>query len=239
MSPAGRPLAVVAAMGSELAPLAARARLRRDRLGPMAVRTGELHGAPVVAAVVGVGTARARAATERLLEAADPRGLVMVGICGGLDPALAVGAVVRPAVVEDGATGERVRPDDPLGSGDGVLRTSDHFEDDPAELERLRAAGVVALDMETAAVAAACRARSVPWAVARAVSDRPADGLVDAAVAALAGAKGRPQPGALAGYVLRRPGSLRTLARLARDSRRASVAAAEAGMTVLEAWPAP
>src|SRR6476469_8382533 len=42
--------------------------------------------------------------------------------------------------------------------------------------------GYIALDMETAAVAAVCEARGAQWTVFRSISDRPSDGLVDSTV---------------------------------------------------------
>ncbi len=55
--------------------------------------------------------------------------------------------------------------------------TNDELITDLDELAALHAErGVVALDMETAAIAHACEQRGVPWSVFRAISDRSSDG---------------------------------------------------------------
>ena len=53
--------------------------------------------------------------------------------------------------------------------------TSDDFHVDPDELVELEAAGVIALDMETAAVAAVCEKHGCAWSVVRSISDMAND----------------------------------------------------------------
>jgi hypothetical protein len=89
---------------------------------------------------------------------------------------------------------------------------------------------VVALDMETAAIAAVCDRRACPWSVIRAISDRVSDGLVDDEVLALAGPSGSARPVAVARFVARHPTRVRHLARLGRDLRTATHAAAAAAV---------
>ena len=55
----------------------------------------------------------------------------------------------------------------------------DHSHNDLDEIAGLRASGVVSLDMETAAIAALCERRGIPWSVFRVISDRATDGSVD------------------------------------------------------------
>ena len=49
----------------------------------------------------------------------------------------------------------------------------------------MAAQGVVAVDMETAAVAAVCEAAACPWSVFRGISDYAGEGLVDDAIFAM------------------------------------------------------
>jgi hypothetical protein len=93
---------------------------------------------------------------------------------------------------------------------------------------------VLAIDMETAAVAAVCERRGRPWSVFRALSDRAGDPLVGADVLALAGEDGEPDLAAVFRFLLRRPWRLPLLVRLGRDSSRATRAAAAAAVRALQ-----
>jgi adenosylhomocysteine nucleosidase len=183
--------------------------------------------------VIGVGPAAARRATEAVLAANAVDHVVVVGVAGGVDPALQIGDVVIPAVVVDRDTGMEYRHA-PIGGAatKGTLLTCTEPILDMAVVDTLR--GVVALDMETAAVAEVCEAHGVAWSVFRAISDRPADGLVDARVAALARPDGTPDLPAVARYVASRPWVVPKLARLAKDLKKATTAAASAAVRALE-----
>jgi nucleoside phosphorylase len=185
--------------------------------------------ADAVTAVIGVGPDPARRATEAVLDDHDVEQVVVVGVAGGVDPALQIGDVVLPALVVDRDSGASFRHE-PVGGGatSGTLLTCREPILDMAVIDTLPADGVIALDMETAAVADVCERRGVPWSVFRAISDRPADGMVDAGVAALARPDGSPDLPAVARYVLRRPWAVPTLVRLGRDLNKATSAAARA-----------
>ena len=122
-----------------------------------------------------------------------------------------------------------MRPTTPEGHrAAGVLYTSDTIIGDPGQLDRLRGDGVVALDMETAAVGACCEAGGRPWSVFRAISDRVADGIVDQSTLAMTRPDGRADLGAVARVVLRHPGALGRLAKLGRDTATATAAITDA-----------
>lgn len=227
---ADRPIAFVCAMPMELKPLTRRLGLRPARVGGGPARTGALDGRPVVAVVTGMGTRRAAAGIRRLLDAVTPSQVLVVGITGAVDDDTPLGTVVRPARVIDHATG-REHAHHPLGPGEpwGALWTTDVITP-AADLPALRARGVVALDMETAAVALACEERGVPWAVFRAVSDRATDGSVDDEVFHLAHPDGTPNPAAVARYLVRHPGRIPGLVRMGRAAALASNRAAEAAI---------
>jgi adenosylhomocysteine nucleosidase len=179
-----------------------------------------------------MGTAGAAEAARRMLDAGDVDHVIVVGIAGGVDDRLAIGDVVRPAIVIDGASGAEYRPHPPDGQsdppGEGALHTSDEFIVDPARVGALRARGVIAMDMETAAVAAVCEERGCPWSVVRAISDRSSDGMTDEAVFELAHPDGSPNFRAVARFVARHPGRIPQLVRLGRDANVATSAAARA-----------
>jgi adenosylhomocysteine nucleosidase len=222
-------IAFVCAMPMELRPLRRRLRLRKTGLGYV----GRIGDRPVIAVITGIGTALAHAATVRLLDAVGVEWVIVVGIAGAIENETPIGTLVLPELVISGADGSGHRPT-PLriGTAHGKLRTSDELLLDPAQHADLRAHGVVALDMETAAVAKVCDERGVPWSVVRAISDRAGDGSVDAEIVGLSHADGRPNFSAVTRYLVRHPGALPRLIRLARGStlaaKRAAVAAVKA-----------
>lgn len=229
------PVAFVCAMPMELAPLARRLGLRRAAVGGAPARAGTLDGRPVVAVVTGMGTRLAAAGTARLLDAVTPAMVVAVGITGAVDDETPIGAVIVPERVVDHATG-REHEHRPLGPATprGALWTTDVITR-AADLPALRARGVVALDMETAAVALACEERGVPWTVVRVVSDRATDGSVDDEVFHLSRPDGTPDVRAVARYVTRHPGRVPGLLRMARDARLATRRAADAAVAAVRA----
>jgi adenosylhomocysteine nucleosidase len=224
-------VAFLTAMDLELRPLVRPLALQRSG----SRWSGRLGQVDVVATVIGVGPPAARRVTESVLASGDIDRVIVVGVAGGVDPALSIGDVVVPALVVDRATGA-AHPPAPLGDrvGSGTLLTCEEAIFDMTIISVLPADGVVAVDMETAAVAEVCEARGVPWSVFRGISDRPADGLVDARVAALARPDGSPDLPAVARYVAARPWVVPKLARLGRDLKKATTAAAGAAVRALE-----
>jgi adenosylhomocysteine nucleosidase len=229
------PVAFVCAMPMELKPLTRRLGLRRAELGGGPARTGTVDGRPVVAIVTGMGTRLAAAGMARLLGAVTPAQVVVVGITGAVDDETPIGALVLPQRVIDHATG-REHEHHLLGPGEqrGALWTTDVITP-AADLPALRARGVVALDMETAAVALACEERGVPWTVFRAVSDRATDGTVDDEVFHLSRQDGTPDPRAVARYLVRHPARIPGLVRMARGAGLATARAADAAIAAVRA----
>jgi 4-hydroxy-3-methylbut-2-enyl diphosphate reductase len=142
-----------------------------------AVRPG-LRGATVLRS--GIGPLRSqRAAYEVAQRAPAPRAVAVAGVCGALDPRLVPGDVViaselrgagqrrmlesaKPLARELEARGARVHLG-PILSIDHLVRS--------AERESLAATGAIAVDMESAWLAAL--ADELPFAVLRVVSDGP------------------------------------------------------------------
>jgi len=176
-------------------------------------------GQPLTIQSTGMGGPTTAIVVEELVRLGARR-LVRVGTCGGVSPDLALGQllVADPAVSEDGASralgaGERVAPDPELTSalaagadGRGPIASADLFypADDgvgAATLERWRAAGTLAVEMECATLFRLAELRGVRAAGICAVSDlvepgtriehdelvAAAERLGRAAVAALAG----------------------------------------------------
>lgn len=240
--PARAEVAFVCAMPMEVKPLVRKLRLTKAAIGGEPAYRGSLGNRRVVAIVTGMGTKLASAGVGRLLDAMTVDRVVVVGITGAVDNETPIGTLVLPEVVVDGATGTEHRPD-PLGAGDGPplgrphgkMWTSDALTTDLAVVARLRSEGVVSLDMETAAIAAVCEERGVPWSVVRVISDRATDGSIDSEVFGMSHQDGTPDPKAVVRFFLRHPGRIPGMVRLARGAMMAARNAAEMAIRAVEA----
>lgn len=190
----------------------------------------------VTTARVGIGPERALAATRRLLVAGDVDHVVVSGIAGGLAPATSVGDLVVPDTVVDGPTGEAFAAT-PLGdvdpSGTIWMAGTDSYLDTDEDRAGYVAAGAVAVDMETAAIARACAEAGVPWTAFRAISDMAGDPSVGPVVMDLVDGDGRPRPLPVLQFLVTRPHRIPRLAQLGRDASRAARTAAEAAVAAI------
>ena len=177
---------------------------------------------------IGMGPATA-AAREAVADGAD--WIVVCGVAGGVGDTVDIGDLIVPESVVDRSTGRRYRPapaQPPRSTPHGEISCGDDLITDPVTLAAMAAQGIVAVDMETAAIAAVCEAAGRTWTVFRAISDHAAGGLVDAALFALTGPDGRSDPAAIARYLDEDPARRERLTRLASDTARATEAAATA-----------
>jgi adenosylhomocysteine nucleosidase len=227
---------VFAAMKPELGPFVKRLTLQRERIGDLEVARGTRGGNEVVAMLMGMGPANATRAATRLLDAVDVDSVIVIGVAGGLGPTVKVRELVVPEVVVDGRTGSEYRPAPIDGvAGRGKMWTADVLITDQREFDRLEAMGVIALDMETAAVAAVCEARNIPWRVTRGLSDHTHDSPVDNTMFGMANMDGSPNAGAVAKYVLTKPWRIPHLAKMGMDMQAAMRASIDAAVQVLTA----
>jgi adenosylhomocysteine nucleosidase len=229
-------VAVLAPMKPELRPFVKAAGLERDLsiTSGGSVYRGPVPGAEIVALMTGIGMKAAARAAERALDLGPCDHVLVVGIAGGIDPQLHIGDVVVPEVVVHGGTGEEYLADQ-LGSRvvTGRIVSSDDLLADRDEQAALVVQGVTAVDMETAAVAAVCQSRGVPWSAFRGISDHGIEDGVDDSLLALSHPDGTADAGAVARYVLTKPWRVPTLARLGRDMQRAVDAAVQASLDAL------
>jgi nucleoside phosphorylase len=225
---------LLAPMPSEHGPLVRRLELRRDPSDPSGLHRGAHATITLVADRTGIGTAGARRATARMLDTEGVEHVMVVGIAGGIG-ATRVGDLVVPEAVVDHATGREFRAS-PLGGHPvgGTIVTSDEFLVDPVIVTRLVDDGVVALDMETAAVAEVCEERGVSWSAVRVISDLATD-HVDDSVLRMTNPDGTPNPVAALRFVITKPWRVPRLARLAKDATAAARAAADAAAAALAA----
>ena len=171
--------------------------------------------------------ARAEELASYLLEA-GAEALLSFGVAGGLDPALAPGDLVIATEVDlDGASlkadeawAKRLHNELPQARL-GVVCGAQTPMLTAADKAHLRAeSGGLAIDLESAAVAEACAAKGVPFAVLRAVADPAGRAIPAFALKGLA-EDGRTRALPVILGLLGRPGQLPALLGLARDNRAA------------------
>jgi adenosylhomocysteine nucleosidase len=213
-------------MQHELDPLVQRLDMTADGL----LHRGRVGDVEVVALLTSIGMAAGARAARDALELGVER-VVVVGIAGGVDRSVAIGDVVVPEVVVERATGRAFTPSFIGGLGPrGTLSCGDDLIIDPDTLDAMAADGVVAVDMETAAVAAVCEEAGCSWSVFRGISDYAGEGLVDEALFALTRPDGTADPDDVTRYLEEHPDRVAVLARLASDMTVATHAAAEAAI---------
>lgn len=216
---------LIAPMPSELRPLIKALSLQRVKPDDKSMYVGVAGDTELVATTSGMGTKLAAEATERLLDTTPVDHVLIVGIAGGMGTAK-VGDLITPTVVVDKDSGREFAPDylDDAPTPQGKLVTHDDFDMGPNEKDRLVADGFVAVDMETAAVAAVCVARGVKWSPVRVISDLV--GVTPGDVIDLANADGSPNMKAGILYLLKHPTRIPKMLRLGRESMAAANKAA-------------
>ncbi len=170
---------------------------------------------------------------DALLAEETPAALLSFGIAGALDPGLSPGALIAASAVIAGhamatdaswtraiaaATGARIAP---IAGSDSLV------PDAAAKTSLMAATGAAAVDMESQVVARHARRLGVPFAVLRAIADT-ADEAIPRAAANGLDAAGNPAPWQVMRGLLRRPQDLPGVIRLARRSRAALSALADA-----------
>lgn len=164
----------------------------------------------------------AKAAAERLIRR-GVRGLISFGLAGGLHPDLRAGALVVPEVI---LSADEHWPTDPalaalLGPVGGALFGAGEVLTTAAQKQALHArTGAAAVDLESAAVAAASSRYALPFAVLRAICDPAHRSLPTAALVALS-ADGQIGLLRVLQTSLSHPAEMPLLLALARDALRA------------------
>jgi len=194
----GRPgIAIITAMRVESAGLSLALEAgpwnRRQRRG---WHEGLLAGCPAVLATCGVGPKAAQRAAQALLEEYAPQVVILTGVSGGVAPHVDIGDLVLAESIYDCISGQvtaRYRTDADLlalarqtaaetllrpVSGrrpkvvEGGVATTNRPAGRRAWGEALaREHGIIAVEMEGAAIARVCSARGVPLLVVRSVYD--------------------------------------------------------------------
>jgi adenosylhomocysteine nucleosidase len=181
---------------------------------------------PLGVAQAGGGTSEGAAQAARALIAEGATALISFGVAGGLNPALPPGTLIVPLNV---STDAAIYATDPgLTARLGGPAHSLHATADIAVTQADKAAlyktsGADAVDMESGAVAEVAAAHGIKFAALRAICDPATRDLPPAALIAL-NAAGAISALSVAISVLRRPGQIPALLRLARDAAAARAA---------------
>jgi adenosylhomocysteine nucleosidase len=198
--------------------------------------SGHVANSTVTAIPIGMGPPLTRIATRKLFDETEPGHqavdhVMIAGICGGLDPDLAVGTLINPELVVEHTRGTTYRHAPP---GDapraGKLITTEGVHLDPDLSRRFFDAGCIAVDMETSAVAEVCEENGCAWSVYRCIGDRWFDGLLDQRLIDLTNADGSGNIDAIRELIAREPQLAKNLEQLSHDSSLAARLAAEAAV---------
>jgi len=198
--------------------------------------TGQVGTSNVTAIHIGMGPPLTRVATARLFDETVPDyvpvdHVMIAGICGGLDPDIAVGTLINPEVIIEYTSGATYRHTPP---GDarlaGKLMTTEGVTLDSALSQRFLEEGCLGVDMESSAVAEVCEAHGCPWSVYRCIGDRPFDGLLDQRIVALTNPDGSGNVAEIKRLIAAEPELAVKLERLSRDTTMAARRAAEAAV---------
>ncbi len=231
-----RHVVVLAPMPLEMEAITTAFGLTPDGEGADATWSGTVGRSEVTAVHIGMGPPLTRQVLEHLFDETAPGyrpidHVMNAGICGGLDPSLDVGTVINPAVIIEHSTGvayQHMPPgDSPLA---GTLITTDEATLDHDQSRRFFEEGIIAVDMESAAVADVCQARGVPWSIYRCIGDRWFDGLLDERIIAVTNQDGSGNMEALSRLIASDPQVKANLERLGRETFQAARLAAEAAV---------
>jgi len=207
-------VAIVAALEREVRPLVKHWRVSEQAISGRRFKFFEKDDIIVICG--GIGAEAARRAAEAVIAIYAPKVVYSAGFAGALDPALEVGDVVQPRQVVNAGDGSSIK----LDRGEGVLVSFGSVAS-PAQKAKLRDSfGARTVDMEAAAVARAAEVRGVGFAVVKAISDE--FDFTFPSMERFVDPNGRFLEGRFAWFAAVRPWLWLRVARLARNSNRAS-----------------
>jgi adenosylhomocysteine nucleosidase len=229
-----RHVVVLAPMPLEMDAITAAFDLHPDGPESGAHWSGTLGQSDVTAVHIGMGPPLTRLALEQLFDESGPGfrpidHVMNAGICGGLDPSLEVGTIINPETIVEHSTGVAYAHQPPGNAPcRGTLITTEKATLDHDRSRRFFEEGIIAVDMESAAVADFCQERGVPWSIYRCIGDRWFDGLLDERIIAATNPDGSGDMDEIARLIESDPQIKANLDRLGRETFQAARLAAEA-----------
>jgi len=238
---------VLAALDDEMRPLRAMLTDVRPLAGDGAVWRGRWRGRDVALAVTGDGDRNARMGASAALRRVRARAVIAIGAAGALSPELGTGdLLVAHRVMREHGDAWHAPPPWLAGAArlagarPAALISVPRLAATVADKQRLLAltAGrepglLAAVDLESAAFAAAAAARGLPWLILRAISDGAAEALPSLLNSCLDDG-GAIRRGLLAVRLFRQPSALPQLLMLRQRVRTCAVVLAAAATAAIE-----
>ena len=182
---------VLAALPDEVHELRAMLVDLRPLAGEGAVQRGRWRGRDVALALTGDGDRNARVRAAAALRRVRARVVIAIGVAGALSPELAKGELlVAHRVMRENGNAWQAPPPwlagaaQLAGARPAALISAPRLAATVADKERLRSLAaerapglMAAVDLESAAFAAAAAARGLPWLILRAISDTAVEEL--------------------------------------------------------------
>lgn len=221
-------IGIVAALPIEMGAFLDRCEHQRKYSGGGFVfRGGRYDGIRIVVAESGLGFAKARKATQALLDAHTPHWLLSCGFAGGLLPQMKIGDIVIADSLLD-THGQQLNVDVNMpadrehGLFVGRVLTVDRMVRKVEEKRALAEEfGAIAVEMESLAVAQVARDRGTRFLTVRAISDDLSADLPPE-VLSVVGSTGTMRLGAALGSIWKRPGSVKEMWQLRESAMKAS-----------------
>ena len=220
-------VAIVAALEREVRPLIKQWRVTQKEINGRRFRFFEKDDFVLVCG--GIGAEAARRAAEAVIAVYAPTVIYSVGFAGALNPALKVGDAVRPKRVVNASDGSSIN----FEQGEGVLVSFGSVAS-PAQKQKLRDSfQAQAVDMEAAAVARSAEARGAAFVVVKVISDEFDFSIPE--MERFVDSNGQFLEGRFAWFIAVRPWLWASVARLSRNSNRASRALCDRLRTTMTA----
>jgi adenosylhomocysteine nucleosidase len=207
-------VAIVAALEREVHPLVKNWRASEREYDGRSFRFFEKDD--VVLVCGGIGAQAARRAAEAVITLYAPEVVYSAGFAGALDPERKVADIIQPLRVVNAGDGSSVT----LDRGEGVLVSFGSVARPEQKAKLHDSFAAQAVDMEASAVARAAGVRGVRFAVVKVISDE--FDFAFPAMERFVDANGLFLEGRFAWFAALRPWLWPQIARLARNSRRAS-----------------
>jgi adenosylhomocysteine nucleosidase len=220
-------IAVVTALEREVRPLVHKWRAVQSETEGRTFKYFESDSVVVVCG--GIGVEAARRAAEAVIARYAPAAIYSAGFAGALSGEMKIGDVLRPARVVNASDGSSIR----LDPGAGVLVTFGAIAGTVQKKNLRNAYSAQAVDMEAAGVARAAQARGVRFEAIKVISDE--SDFEFPSMDRFVSTTGEFSEWKFAMFALVRPWLWPRVARLARNSKRASrVLCAELGKILEE-----
>lgn len=213
-------IGIVCALPLELEPFLKRCqKVATYTGGDFTFKGGRYDNIRIAVVECGMGYARARRASEALIEGHSPSWLLSCGLAGALLPQMKRGQIVMANEIVDQhgqhfAIDLKATTNEAQGLYVGRLLTADDIVRTVAEKHALHEQhGAIAVDMETLAVAQVARERHARFMSIRAISDDMSADL-PSEVLSVMGGSGAVRVGAVLGALWKRPSSMKDMLQL-------------------------